>query len=330
MPLSRKKACFLCRESKARCDRAIPECSRCATRKLSCVYDGRDGFQASGSPYPYPCPSRAGLQSPLRQDTIDPVALLGDQQEQDDALAGFLSPSDEAQESSGVDQLAGGAWTGDALMGGQSSLLELDLIGDTFAPQKGTVNLGFVKPWGPVADLQSDSGIAPQDSWIMQEIMKTSAPVTQKDLPVLTSNVNTMTSTTHKSSSSESRTLLRRHVFRTCTMSSILLGQVTSYPKMMIEGDQLPPFIHAPCRIDNELASECGERGSHQCLPRELAICASLVKMFYERTKANADFVWTSIYEERARLQREVYTIKSSILGSRYVYSFQSTDQSHL
>lgn len=320
MPLSRKKACFLCRESKARCDRTIPECSRCAARKLRCVYDGRDGFRTAGSPYPYP--SRVAVP----QETIDPVALLGGQQPQDDdTLARLLSETQPR-----VDELADDVWTADALLGGDTGvdpLLELDLAGTPFAlgssqarifPEKETISPGLMKPWGTATDLREDNGMDSQESWIMRQIMKGSTTTAQKDLLVMSSTTNT-TATTEDSSSSAQRALLKRPMFRTCTMSSILLGQVTSYPKMMIEGDRLPPFIHAPCHIDNELAPGCGERGSHQCLPRELAICASLVQLFYERTKANADFVWTSIYGERDRLQREVCFTYPSTPRTRHV-----------
>lgn len=150
-------------------------------------------------------------------------------------------------------------------------------------PEKDTLNIG-----------QLDSR---QDPWaFLQEVEDTSATVMPRDIPPLPNGGGGV----------NNQALLKKTMFRTCIMCTILLGQVTSYPKMLIEGDALPPFIHAPCRIEDGMALECGERGSHQCLPRELAICAGLVDMFYSRTKANADFVWTSIYQERARLQREV------------------------
>jgi hypothetical protein len=89
-------------------------------------------------------------------------------------------------------------------------------------------------------------------------------------------------------------------------LTNIILGQITGYPKMLVLGDRLPPFIHAPCYTDERLAPECGEMGKHQCLPKSLAICASLVDMFYSRTDANADFVWQTIYSEGKRLREEV------------------------
>lgn len=171
----------------------------------------------------------------------------------------------------------------DSLLGGCDAVRSRESDVDVRAwPEKDTLNIGQLG--------------SRQDPWaFLQEIEDTSATVMQRDIPL-----------PNGGGGENNHALLKKTMFRTCTMCTILLGQVTSYPKMLIEGDALPPFIHAPCRIEDGMALECGERGSHQCLPRELAICAGLVDMYYSRTKANADFVWTSIYQERARLQQEV------------------------
>jgi hypothetical protein len=249
---------------------------------------------------------------------MDPLAMLGDQQQQDASLAQLLSSFAQTQQPPEVAEPADdNAWTADDLLGRDPSvdpLLELDLTGDTFAlgieshnfAEKGTISPDLIKPWGLAADMPEGSNMYSHGTWTMQEIMKSPTATTQKDLAALTSTATTTATAAPGKSGSLGRPLLMNPLFRSCTMNSILLGQVTSYPKMMIEGDQLPPFIHAPCHIDNDLAPGCGERSRHQCLPQELAICESLVQMFYERTKANTDFVWTLIYEEQARLQREV------------------------
>lgn len=104
----------------------------------------------------------------------------------------------------------------------------------------------------------------------------------------------------------DQRTLMPKGVHKSCPLTSLVLGQIVSYPKMMIEGNHLPPFIQPPCHIDEELAQDCAECGKHICLPNELAVCASLVRMFYERTAANAAFGWNLIYAEGERLRREV------------------------
>lgn len=108
---------------------------------------------------------------------------------------------------------------------------------------------------------------------------------------------------------SNHRILTKRSVVGGCAHTTIMVGQMTSFPKMMIEGDRLPPFVHAPCHLNEEMAYDCGEKGSHQCLPEDLAICASLVRMFYSRNKANESFVWKSVYTEVKRLRQEVWLL---------------------
>lgn len=105
--------------------------------------------------------------------------------------------------------------------------------------------------------------------------------------------------------------LRSRPILKGCMLTNMVLGQITGYPKMLVLGDRLPPFIHAPCYMDERLAPECGEMGKHQCLPKRLAICASLVDMFHSRTDANADFVWQTISSEGQRLHDEYKSLDS-------------------
>jgi hypothetical protein len=84
----------------------------------------------------------------------------------------------------------------------------------------------------------------------------------------------------------------------------VMLGQLESYPKMMIEGLSLPPFIHSKCTLDDTGSFECRER--HTCLSEHLSICASLVHLFYTKTTTNSEFVWKTIYQEQERIHREV------------------------
>ena len=86
-------------------------------------------------------------------------------------------------------------------------------------------------------------------------------------------------------------TFQRRNVIRHCLSSSIVLGQLTNFSKMMIQGDRLPPFICPPCQLHEEMVFDCARTRKHQCLPKDLAICAGLVQMFYAQTPQNADFV---------------------------------------
>ncbi|UKZ49290.1 hypothetical protein TrVGV298_003535 [Trichoderma virens] len=141
-----------------------------------------------------------------------------------------------------------------------------------------------------------------------------SAPISHWDPPPLVgesgseSNITScddIASTLTVRTPSNQGSLRSRPILKGCMLTNMVLGQITGYPKMLVLGDRLPPFIHAPCYIDETLAPECGEMGKHQCLPKRLAICASLVDMFYSRTDANADFVWQTIYSEGQRLHEE-------------------------
>ena len=86
----------------------------------------------------------------------------------------------------------------------------------------------------------------------------------------------------------------------------VMLGQVESYPKMMIEGLSLPSFIHSKCALDDTGSIVCRER--HTCLSEHLSICASLVQLFSTKTPTNSDFVWKTIYNEQTRIREEVRT----------------------
>lgn len=125
------------------------------------------------------------------------------------------------------------------------------------------------------------------------------------------SNPNKCCAPTFTESRPPRRTFQRRHVLRNCALSSVVVGQLTSFPKMLIQGHHLPPFITPPCHVHEELAFDCAKSGRHQCLLKELAICAGIVEMFFSRTPQNADFVWKMIYAERDRLRREVSTVRA-------------------
>jgi hypothetical protein len=87
--------------------------------------------------------------------------------------------------------------------------------------------------------------------------------------------------------------------------TQVLWGQLKAYPKKMIQG-QLPPFIYPSCVLDDVLPRNCAVNGVHRCLSGPLAVCASLVSMFYSRTPTSSSFVWKTIYTEVKRLKSEV------------------------
>jgi hypothetical protein len=85
-----------------------------------------------------------------------------------------------------------------------------------------------------------------------------------------------------------------------------LVGQIKQYPRMLTESKRLPPFIYPRCATGNNSASGCCSEGKHLCLPEILAVCVSLLHMFYNRTPASSRFAWETIYKHQKSLHHEV------------------------
>ncbi|GAW25096.1 putative sterigmatocystin biosynthesis regulatory protein [Rosellinia necatrix] len=90
-------------------------------------------------------------------------------------------------------------------------------------------------------------------------------------------------------------------------MARVLIGQIQNYPRMLIQGSKLPPFIYPQCVLDDRVSRQCtAMNGMHQCLPEPLANCAAMVQMFYSRGPSNTHLVWKTIYVEQKRLYQQV------------------------
>ncbi|KAL6895030.1 hypothetical protein GGI43DRAFT_429150 [Trichoderma evansii] len=299
MPFSRQKSCTHCRQSKLRCNRATPTCSRCAERNLAC-----DIRNVHTSPY-----SVSRRSKVPRLEAVDTEALEYEH-------SGFGAPPAIFDGvSTGVamnDENASSNWMiADSLETGHLNTKSLELgIGD-FAP--GTFEDQFGLQMMPESECSGENVI---ETWTSACVATPdiSAPISHWDPPSLSGESSlecNITSCDDIASTVTVRTpfnqgsLRSRPILKGCMLTNIVLGQIIGYPKMLVLGDRLPPFIHAPCYTDERLAPECGEMGKHQCLPKRLAICASLVDMFYSRTETNADFVWQTISSEGQRLREE-------------------------
>ncbi|UKZ52562.1 hypothetical protein TrVGV298_006340 [Trichoderma virens] len=108
-----------------------------------------------------------------------------------------------------------------------------------------------------------------------------------------------------------SRILTKRRGLTATTVLSTrtILGQVLSYPSMLLSGHTLPPFIHSQCNLDDSLMHDCAKAQKHGCLRRTLSICASLVGMWMDRTPVSSPFVWETIYNEINRIHKEAMAI---------------------
>ncbi|KAL7962527.1 P-loop containing nucleoside triphosphate hydrolase protein [Trichoderma compactum] len=307
MPFSRQKSCTHCRQSKLRCNRAAPTCSRCAERNLAC--DIRD---IRVPPY-----SDSRRSKVPRLDAVDIEAL--EHQRGDfgvpPALFDVVSPgaaialSDENVSANWMvtDRFEPGHLNPKNLESGMGDF-GLDTLEDEFdlqmMPESNCSEQNGVETWAATYVAPPDNS-APTSCWNPPPLLGESGSESN------TASCDHTASTLAVRTPSNQGSLRSRPILKGCMLTNMVLGQITGYPKMLVLGDRLPPFIHAPCYMDERLAPECGEMGKHQCLPKRLAICASLVDMFYSRTDANADFVWQTISSEGQRLHEEYKSLDS-------------------
>ncbi|KAL5094243.1 hypothetical protein Trisim1_008342 [Trichoderma cf. simile WF8] len=319
MPFPRQKSCTHCRQSKLRCNRAAPTCSRCAERNLAC-----DIRNIHVPPY---SDSRRSKVPGL--EVVDFEAL----EHQHRSLAvpsaifdgvlpdAAIGLSDENVSSNWMvtDSFEPGHLDPKNLESGIGNF-GLDTLEDELSlqmmPESNCSEQNEVEMW-------TSSSVVPPDN---------SAPISCWDPSPLLGESGSESNTTscdHTASTLAVRTpsnqgsLRSRPILKGCMLTNMVLGQITGYPKMLVLGDRLPPFIHAPCYMDERLAPECGEMGKHQCLPKRLAICASLVDMFYSRTDANADFVWQTISSEGQRLHSEVSFSCFTLTDTNFAFNLQ-------
>ena len=296
MPWSRKKSCERCRASKARCSQATPTCSRCSERQLQCVYDRWDTNRAADHSYSPRAGSILETTEASSWTRISSERGLGaGEAAAADQLFSFgvdgtlLDFDQELQ----LDWTATDGLTSDSI----ATVKAFGLPGPESRQQRATLRDGFFdNPMPPTIPAHmSPEGAASCSPWLLSES-------SDRSITSQTSSQTTVAIERPK----DQRTLMRRGAHKTCPLTSLVLGQIVSYPEMMIVGDQLPPFIQPPCHIDEEFAHDCAKSGKHICLPKDLAVCASLVQMFCERTAANASFGWKLIYAEVGRLREEV------------------------
>lgn len=293
MPNTRRKACQQCRSAKARCSLASP-CSRCADRRLPCHYPML----------------RIRHRNNLRPSTqkITPVTSchLSDNATDVTSLGDFLQPTELIDWNEVVEG------NNHLLHPLQSSLDDTDLTSSRYENLVPATAQAASFLWTtdtPASSSSFVSRINPND---------TSNHIINGAL----SQINTSASSLGSISTAHS-SLLTQEAYRpknfpskhpsTSTTAAktlthkVLRGQIKSYPEMMIRGVNLPHFIHPQCVLRDQSIQDCiSDAGIHSCLPEPLAICASLIHMFFTKSDASTAFVKRKIYEEHCRLHREV------------------------
>ncbi|KAK3356624.1 hypothetical protein B0T25DRAFT_137351 [Lasiosphaeria hispida] len=257
MPISRKKACLPCRQSKARCSLELP-CSRCSERGFSCAYEKSPAYRG-----PYPTPRAVASRLPPLQS--------------DEGTTDHIAPPE--------------AW---------NSFLAEDLLDP---PQLAT---GFT--WTPDPWFDSlDTLPAPLD--IAQSSTNQPPPKPREDVclqPMHPSDEDSALFRMAPVGILSPRKLANPEKFLT---SKVLFGQVTSYPRAMIDGRGcLPPFIYPQCVLEGKSVDECRAmgNGNHSCLSEILAVCTSQLHMFFTRTTASSEYVWTTIYDYHRQLHQKI------------------------
>lgn len=300
MPLSRKKSCVRCRQSKLRCNQANPSCSRCSERGIRCVYDWRI---SEAGPYANSAASRVS-RTPSAPARIDAESISAAQSEDLNNISALSTSSFMNHQFQDTNIL---------LHDFQLNLTSMNV----YAEQSfGTTNIDTLLGATNESrtDIQEYPEIEAAESGV--EILERMTGDLDNSGQWSLGETIPPNHTSHLPQTMPVQlpprrgTFQRRNVIRHCLSSSIVLGQLTNFSKMMIQGDRLPPFLCPPCQLHEEMVFDCARSRKHQCLPKDLAICAGLVQMFYSRTPQNADFVWKTIYAEKEKLHREVRVTK--------------------
>ncbi|KPM41695.1 hypothetical protein AK830_g4842 [Neonectria ditissima] len=284
MPICRKKACAQCREAKARCSLALPRCSRCIQRRLDCDYSGH---AARASPYP-----GASTGAALSGST----GFAPDMPTQ--VESSFLHTPEWSSEV-GYDQ------NHPITMPLAENPLHASTWPFEFAiPRDETSSGCLLAPTPPLEPINPILGF-PSGFNITSGSNCASASNNDNAITNFPSDPSTETNFLAPRGSSKPLTKRRPLTSHGFFAAKIILGHVESYPKMMFQGDTLPPFIHSKCSLHDGLTQTCVKDQGHKCLSPTLSICVSLVQLFYSKTPENSAFVWKTIYSELARLSQE-------------------------
>lgn len=298
MPNMRRKSCQQCRAAKARCSLALP-CSRCVDRKLSCHYPmlrirDRNNLQMNILPntsfrLSHPRDSTSGSLYRHSENTSDITSQKN-----------FLQPaelidwSDAGQDSGLLDPLDISFLNMDATSSNRETGVPISRQSDTSFQVETSDNLSRF-----VSALNSTDT---SNNNIQEPFFRANDAVSTPYCSLVTREQNPRYSFPKFSTSAT--TLTKSLTYK------VLRGQIRHYPKMMIHGENLPHFIHPRCVLRDQSRCDCiSDSGAHSCLPESLAICTSLLHMYFTQSESSSTYVRGKIYEEHCRLHREVTSL---------------------
>lgn len=323
MPLSRKKSCTQCRVAKVRCNLHFPSCSRCSQRALPCRYETSSaGESVTGRP----SANTVGWTNDPSDNSASATIELA-HSGYPEAPGCSKSAATEVQDAAMDTGLCDQEFI-DNIPHMESSLTEVDCI----LPGSSPVDMSS---FSAVPDARFDDMVSshlasinkfliillkndilnlegnPSQNNSLQKILPTTMFASSRPTIIprgfIMDNPNIQNNSSQAFSEiGDTTPQLREAVSLDAYFTAkSILGQIRSYPKMLVSGGTLPPFIHARCVV-GDLKVDCVANGCHECLPKPLANCASLVHMFYSKTSTSSDFVWSAIYAEHTRLYKEV------------------------
>ncbi|KAK1856315.1 C6 finger domain-containing protein [Colletotrichum chrysophilum] len=272
MPNFRRKSCHQCRSSKLACDRKQPRCSRCERRSWPCRYS-----PVSKTPRPQADKPQQG-QEPF----LHTPGHVSEETASDDPIVAPTSTFNPAELSR--PQVA--------------SVFENVAATDDIQDFGWTAELNDNTPW---------TG----DAFSNYTNIPSAAPNININPDLVTdliADINTEISRRANFEPSmlvDNSLLLRPRKWRSIESSMtsrMMRGDILTYPEMLINGLNLPPFISPPCCGDER---QCQESGSHQCLPQPLVACASIIRMWQANSPDNKAFIWRTIYMEQQKLLHE-------------------------
>ncbi|KAI1111799.1 hypothetical protein F5Y14DRAFT_301025 [Nemania sp. NC0429] len=339
MPISRKKACEQCRLAKAKCS-LDGVCSRCANRGLACNYSSET---SRAGPYtrPHSSETTRGFSSGSPASTTAaplPLVTL-------DSGAPWLEFADVFREESTLMNIGLSDWEpyqaagsrgllrnltgfntmsevatypplpGDSQHHESRNNLILDNLPDSMLPWDvpGLAQPGGIQSNVRVGDATEQAGEAVTTSNNLSQPDNLPSPTDQSEL---TPNIgNSKVVAVYGKNSEQFRARRQGATLEQSLTAKILIGQIEDYPKMLIRGSRLPPFIFPRCILNGRLCHQCtAVNGMHQCLPEPLANCALLTQMFYSHSPGNKQLVWRTIYKEQKRLREQYHRFDTTTL----------------
>ncbi|KAI1184524.1 hypothetical protein F5B17DRAFT_442556 [Nemania serpens] len=333
MPISRKKACEQCRLAKARCslDRV---CSRCVNRGLACDYNG--GVSRAG-PYTRPHSFESGRDLSLASPAlpmVDPLDLLSPL----GSGAPWLEFGAAFRDGSPLLNTEIVDWDLYRVADSRGTLRDQASLNmseaETHSALPGTsphheLRNELTSNELPGFILPSNFTEKSQSADIRSTVLPDAATGQGGEAVTMSKNaseffgLSSPTDKTEVASEKEKVTIVTIHVNQPEKLQAwqqsatpgqsltarILVGQIENYPRMLIRGSRLPPFIFPQCAFNGKLCRQCtAVNGIHQCLPEPLANCAALTQMFYSRGPGNAQLVWKTMYDEQKRLYEQSHT----------------------